>query len=463
MSILRQYIRLVEEETIPVPNEQQSKQRARELAQQMGIDPNNIKVKSRGGVPVEINGKPVPTNLYKETEIRLMAAAQQLSTGNTAPRQTPGIVPPDSPMDQQNKQQPTTATQADVRKVDNAIDKPTSGDPKVAALQQDLKAAGADLGPFENDGVDGLMGKYTRAAMAKFPEITAKHPEAAKMPDAPPGSGKAIKGGQRTKPPPETDTDGGSNPKPKDPNPADTTKPADTKPTDPNAVRPEVKAMAELLDKLVKQAQLKESQRNDPTEQIKKYKSIVERADQNIDEYTNNSWIGEAAATTAAPAATTAAAGQSFGQKALGGLKTAGNIARTAGNFAKKAAPFIGAGVGLWGLVDQGRQIQRDFEEGDLGSAALGTLSGLAYALSIPAKLTPFGITLGLGGYVAGAAADARRAGRGGRKVVDMVDQIQAKLKDPDNGFTPAESKLLGDKVAQVRAQLIRNNIPIDL
>jgi len=200
MSILRQYIRLVEEETIPVPNEQQSKQRARELAQQMGMDPNNIKVKSRGGVPVEINGKPVPTNLYKETEIRLMAAAQQLSTGNTAPRQTPGIVPPDSPYAQQYKQQPTTATQADVRKVDNAIDKPTPGDPKVAALQQDLKAAGADLGPFENDGVDGLMGKYTRAAMAQFPEIAAKHPEAAKMPDAPPGAGRQVQGGQSTSP-----------------------------------------------------------------------------------------------------------------------------------------------------------------------------------------------------------------------------------------------------------------------
>jgi len=446
VSILRQYIRLVEEETIPVPNEQQSKQRARELAQQMGMDPNNIKVKSRGGVPVEINGKPVPTNLYKETEIRLMAAAQQLSTGNAAPRQTPGIVPPDSPYAQQYKQQPTTATQADVHKVDNAIDKPTPGDPKVAALQQDLKAAGADLGPFENDGVDGLMGKYTRAAMAQFPEIAAKHPEAAKMPDAPPGSGKAIKGGQRTNPPaPETNTDGDLAPKPED-----------TKPKDPNAVRPEVKAMADLLDQLVKQAQLKESQRNDPTEQIKQYKSIVEKADQNIDEYTNNSWIGGSVASTPA------AAGQSFGQKALGGLKTAGN-------FAKKAVPLIGAGVGLWGAGGQMSQIEKDFEEGDLGSAALGTLSALAYGLSIPLAFATSwagaagGIGAAVAGSALGSAADARRAGRGGRKVVDMVDQIQAKLKDPNNGFTPAESKLLGDKVAQVRAQLIRNNIPINL
>ena len=440
MSILRQYIRLVEEETIPVPNEQQSKQRARELAQQMGMDPNNIKVKSRGGVPVEINGKPVPTNLYKETEIRLMAAAQQLSTGNTAPIQTPGIVPPDSPYAQQYKQQPTTATQADVRKVDNAIDKPTPGDPKVAALQQDLKAAGADLGPFGDGGVDGLMGKYTRAAMVKFPEIAAKHPEAAKMPNAP-SSGGQVQGGQKTPP-----TDSGGTPKPED-----------TKPQNPNAIRPEVKAMADLLDQLVQQAQLKESQRNDPTEQIKQYKSIIEKADQNIDEYTNNSWIGGSAAT---PAATPAATSPK---------PTALQTVKNAGAIGKRILPWAGAGMGIWGAGGQISQVQKDFEEGDLGSAALGTLSALAHGLSIPLAFATSwagaagGIASGLAGSALGSAADARRAGRGGRKVSELVDQIQAKLKDPNNGFTPAESKLLNDKVTQVKAQLIRNNIPVSI
>ena len=445
MSILQQYIRLVEEETIPVPNEQQSKQRAREIAQQMGMDPNNIKVKSRGGVPVEINGKPVPTNLYKETEIRLMAAAQQLSTGNTAPIQTPGIVPPDSPYAQQYKQQPRTATQADVRKVDNAIDKPTPGDLKVAALQQDLKAAGADLGPFGDGGVDGLMGKYTRAAMAKFPEIAAKHPEAAKMPDAPPGAGRQVQGGQRATP---ADVSSSTAPKPED-----------TKPKSSNAIRPEVKAMADLLDQLVQQAQLKESQRSDPAEQIKQYKSIVEKADQNIDEYTNNSWIGGSSATP--PAASTV--------PATPPKSTALQNVKTAGAIGKRVLPWAGAGMGIWGAGGQISQVQKDFEEGDLGSAALGTLSALAYGLSIPLAFATSwagaagGIASGLAGSALGSAADARRAGRGGRKVSELVDQIQAKLKDPNNGFTPAESKLLNDKVTQVKAQLIRNNIPINI
>lgn len=43
-----------------------------------------------------------------------------------------------------------------------------SGDPKIAALQTKLKAAGANLGPT---GVDGVMGSYTQAAMKQFPNI----------------------------------------------------------------------------------------------------------------------------------------------------------------------------------------------------------------------------------------------------------------------------------------------------
>lgn len=41
-------------------------------------------------------------------------------------------------------------------------------DPKVQELQKKLIAAGADLGPT---GADGVMGKYTQAAMQKFPNI----------------------------------------------------------------------------------------------------------------------------------------------------------------------------------------------------------------------------------------------------------------------------------------------------
>jgi AraC-like DNA-binding protein len=43
-------------------------------------------------------------------------------------------------------------------------------------LQKELKAAGADLGTFgpDKDGLDGVMGAYTRRAAAKFPEIAKK-------------------------------------------------------------------------------------------------------------------------------------------------------------------------------------------------------------------------------------------------------------------------------------------------
>lgn len=61
-----------------------------------------------------------------------------------------------------NPQQDATSTQ-------QGGAKPTGGvDPKVQALQKKLIAAGADLGP---SGADGVMGKYTQAAMQKFPNI----------------------------------------------------------------------------------------------------------------------------------------------------------------------------------------------------------------------------------------------------------------------------------------------------
>ena len=55
----------------------------------------------------------------------------------------------------------------------------------VEKLQQELKAAGADIGSFgpKKDGIDGIMGPYTRRASQKFPDIAAKYPEALKQPD----------------------------------------------------------------------------------------------------------------------------------------------------------------------------------------------------------------------------------------------------------------------------------------
>lgn len=52
-------------------------------------------------------------------------------------------------------------------------------DKDVMSLQQELKAKGADLGNFgpKGDGVDGRLGKYTRRAAEKFPDIASKYKE----------------------------------------------------------------------------------------------------------------------------------------------------------------------------------------------------------------------------------------------------------------------------------------------
>lgn len=52
-------------------------------------------------------------------------------------------------------------------------------------LQQELKAVGADLGNFgpNNNGLDGIMGSYTRRAAAKFPEIAKKYKDILNKPN----------------------------------------------------------------------------------------------------------------------------------------------------------------------------------------------------------------------------------------------------------------------------------------
>jgi hypothetical protein len=60
-------------------------------------------------------------------------------------------------------------------------------DPQVLAMQKELKAAGADLGDFgpKHDGLDGMLGPYTRRAAKKFPEIAKQYSDVLKKPDAP--------------------------------------------------------------------------------------------------------------------------------------------------------------------------------------------------------------------------------------------------------------------------------------
>lgn len=59
-------------------------------------------------------------------------------------------------------------------------------DPQVLAMQKELKAKGADLGPFgpNNDGLDGRMGPYTRRAAESHPEISAKYKDVLAKPDS---------------------------------------------------------------------------------------------------------------------------------------------------------------------------------------------------------------------------------------------------------------------------------------
>jgi hypothetical protein len=58
-------------------------------------------------------------------------------------------------------------------------------DPQVLAMQKELKAKGADLGPFgpNQDGLDGRMGPYTRRAAQANPDIAAKYKEVLDKPD----------------------------------------------------------------------------------------------------------------------------------------------------------------------------------------------------------------------------------------------------------------------------------------
>jgi len=50
---------------------------------------------------------------------------------------------------------------------------------RIKKMQEELKKAGADLGTFgpDGDGIDGVIGKFTRAAMAKYPDIAKKYPD----------------------------------------------------------------------------------------------------------------------------------------------------------------------------------------------------------------------------------------------------------------------------------------------
>lgn len=59
-------------------------------------------------------------------------------------------------------------------------------DQKVLQMQQELKAKGENLGNFgpNKDGLDGMMGPYTRRAASNQPEIADKYKEVLSQPDS---------------------------------------------------------------------------------------------------------------------------------------------------------------------------------------------------------------------------------------------------------------------------------------
>lgn len=65
-------------------------------------------------------------------------------------------------------------------------------DPDVLQMQKELKAAGAYLGTFgpKGDGLDGMLGPYTRRAAKQHPEIADKYKEVLAQPDV--GSAQKI-------------------------------------------------------------------------------------------------------------------------------------------------------------------------------------------------------------------------------------------------------------------------------
>ena len=62
-----------------------------------------------------------------------------------------------------------------------------SFDQNVLQMQKELKAAGANLGAYgpNGDGLDGIMGPYTRRAADKFPDIAKKYNTVMALPDSP--------------------------------------------------------------------------------------------------------------------------------------------------------------------------------------------------------------------------------------------------------------------------------------
>ncbi len=187
--LFRQYIDFITEQEAP-----EWQKRARDIAMKMGvIAPHLANIEYKDNVPVRINGDPVPDHMYSPEERAKVkgqgaaggpgaaapgksSSATQVQTdddGNhmiTTPDGKTIVVGPDGkPLPNGGRVTPPTTSGGQSAS-------PSSGN-RVIDLQRELKAKGADLGNFgpEGDGVDGKIGKFTREAAKKHPEIAAKY------------------------------------------------------------------------------------------------------------------------------------------------------------------------------------------------------------------------------------------------------------------------------------------------
>ncbi len=139
-------------------------------------------IKSAISVPIiDINGRPLTDGVHATMAVYKDVANQVRAKAGTGVTLGPSDAKPGSPATK-DKVGAGTKQSNDYSKYKVS----PSFDPSVLELQKELKAKGADLGPFgpDKDGLDGLMGSYTRRAAAKFPDIAAKYKDVLAKPNA---------------------------------------------------------------------------------------------------------------------------------------------------------------------------------------------------------------------------------------------------------------------------------------
>jgi len=258
---------------------------------------------------------------------------------------------------------------------------------RIRAMQADLKKAGADLGTFgpEGNGIDGVIGKVTQAAMAKYPDIAKKYPD-------------LVGGGQNKQGKVNLD---------------------------------KLNTALSTIEGILNKYKVKINEDQEPqtsTDQMKNWRALMEapptltpaqqaaqRAGLGIPRLAGAPAVGAAGSAAAAATGSTA-------------MKAAGAL----GKGAARLSPGLGAALAIPDVYSRAK-------EGDYVGAGISTLAGLASFFPLAGTAAALGLT-GLNYYldsnkkptVAISAEDAKIIG-------DNIKIIQDWQKDPANadGLTP--------------------------